>query len=123
MFFVYSITYAVNFINQVKKEKVMKYQITFKATGEVAKFRANDWQSFDSEISYILNYVYAHNAPESDYEIMVDGQVVSLDLAQKAATFARKAWEFKRAETKKPIRVSQGATCLPNTYKTVWINK
>ena len=35
----------------------------------------------------------------------------------------RKAWEFKRAETKKPIRVSQGATCLPNTYKTVWINK
>ena len=107
----------------MKKEKVMKYQITFKATGEIVKFRANDWQSFDSEISYILNYVYTHNAPEADYEIMVNGQVVSLDLAQKAATFARKAWEFKRAETKKPIRVSQGATCLPNTYKTVWINK
>ena len=101
----------------------MKFQITYKSTGEVAKFRANDWQSFDSEISEISRYVYTHNTPESDYEFVVDGQIVSLDLAEKAAKFARKEWEAKRAETKNPIRISVGATCLPNTYRTVWVKK
>ena len=101
----------------------MKYQINFKATGESVKFRANDWQSFDAEVSDILRYVYVHNASETDYEFVVDGQIVSLALAEKAANFARKAWELKRAETKKPIRISVGATCLPNTYKTVWVKK
>ena len=101
----------------------MKFQITYKATGEVAKFRANDWQSFDSEMNSILNYVYTYNTPETDYEFMVDGQVVSLALAEKAAVFARKKWETKRAKTKKLVRISVGATCLPNTFKTVWIKK
>ena len=101
----------------------MKFQITYKATGEVAKFRANQWTHFDSEITDISNYVYTYNTPESDYEFMVDGQVVSLALAEKAANFARKEWEAKRAETKKPVRISVGATCLPNTYRTVWVKK
>jgi hypothetical protein len=101
----------------------MKFQITYKATGEIAQFRANDWQSFDAEINEISNYVYTYNTPETDYKIMVDGQMLSLDLAKKAANFARREWEEKRAETKKPIRINVGATCLPNTYKTVWINK
>jgi hypothetical protein len=101
----------------------MKFQITFKQTGEVAKYRANDWQSFEAEIFHIIRWVSTYNAPETDYEFIVEGKIVNLDLAQKAATFARKAWEHKRAETKKPIRVSQGATCLPNTYRTIWINK
>lgn len=101
----------------------MKYQINFKSTGEIAKFRANDWQSFDSEISEISRYVSTYNTPETDYEFIVDGQVISLDLAEKAANFARKEWEAKRSETKKPVRISVGATCLPNTYKTVWVKK
>ena len=101
----------------------MKFQITYKATGEVAKFRANDWQSFDSEMNSISNYVYTYNTPESDYEFMVDGQVVSLALAEKAANFARKEFETKRLETKKPVRISVGATSLANTYKTVWVKK
>ena len=101
----------------------MKFQITYKATGEVAKFRANQWTDFDAEITGISNYVYTHNTPESDYEFMVDGQVVSLALAEKAANFARNEWEAKRAETKKPVRISVGATCLPNTYRTVWVKK
>ena len=101
----------------------MKFQITFKSTGEVAKFRANQWTDFDSEIRSISNYVYTHNTPESDYEFLVDGQVVSLALAEKAANFARKEWEFKREQTKKPVRISVGSTCLPNTYRTVWVKK
>jgi len=101
----------------------MKYQIKYKATDEVANFRANDWQSFESEIWDILRWVNTFNTPETDFEFMVDGKNISLDLAQKSATFARNEWEAKRAEIKKPIRVSQGATCLPNTYHTIWINK
>jgi len=101
----------------------MKFQITYKATGEVTKFRANDWQSFDSEISEISRYVYVYNTPESDYEFVIDGQILSLALAEKAAVFARSEWEAKRAEIKKPVRISVGATCLSNTYKTVWVKK
>ena len=101
----------------------MKFQITYKATGEVAKYRANDWVSFEAEVWDILRWVNTYNTPETDFEFMVDGKVVSLDLAQKSATFARNEWEAKRAETKKPIRVSQGVTCLPDTYRTIWVNK
>jgi hypothetical protein len=101
----------------------MKYQITFKATGEVANFRANDWQSFEAEVLEISNYVFVYNTSEADYEFLVEGKVVSLDLAMKAANFARNEWLAKRAETKKPIRISQGATNLPNTYKTIWVKK
>lgn len=101
----------------------MKFQITYNATGEVAKFRSNQWTHFAQEIQDISNYVYTYNTPESDYEFVVDGQSVSLALAEKAAVFARNEWEAKRAETKKPIRISVGATCLPNTYRTVWVKK
>jgi hypothetical protein len=101
----------------------MKFQITFKATGEVVKFRSTQWRDFDAEVREISNFVYAYNTPESDYEFVVDGQVVFLALAEKAANFARKEWEAKRAETKKPVRISVGATCLPNTYRTFWVKK
>ena len=101
----------------------MKFQITYKATGEVATFRSTQWRDFDAEVWEISNFVYAYNTPESDYEFVVDGQVVSLVLAEKAANFARKEWEAKRAETKKPVRISVGATCLPNTYRTIWVKK
>ena len=101
----------------------MKFQITYKATGEVAKFRANDWQSFDSEVWDIQRFVSNHYTSESDYEFIVEGKVVNLDLAIKAATFARKEWEYKRSMTKKPVWISQGATALPNTYRQVWVKK
>jgi hypothetical protein len=101
----------------------MKFQITYKATEEVAKFRSTQWRDFDVEVWEISLFVSTYNSPESDFEFMVDGQVVSLALAEKAAIFARKQWEAKRAETKKPVRISVGSTCLPNTYRTVWVNK
>lgn len=101
----------------------MKFKITFNATGEVAKYRANDWQSFEAEVWEVLRFVSAYNTDESAYEFMVDGKVVSLDLAQKAATFARKEWEAKRSMTKKSVWISQGATALPNTYRQVWVKK
>lgn len=101
----------------------MKFQITYKATGEIAKFRANQWRDFESETWDILLWVSHHPITENDYEFVVDGTVVSLDLAQKAATFARKEWEAKRSMIKKQVWISQGATALPNTYRQVWVKK
>jgi hypothetical protein len=99
----------------------MKYQINY-ATGETQKFRKNDWTSFECEIWSIVRYVNC-GMSESDIEILVDGKVVDLQTAIQAASFARKEWELKRAETKKPIRVLIGAANLPSNYHTVWVKK
>jgi hypothetical protein len=99
----------------------MKYQINY-ANGETEKFRKNDWQSFESEVWSISRYVTC-GMSESDVEIFVDGKVVDLQTAMQAASFARKEWELKRSETKKPIRVLIGVANLPSNYHTVWVNK
>ena len=99
----------------------MKYQINY-ANGETEKFRKNDWQSFECEIWSIVRYVNC-GMSESDVEILVDGKVVDLATATQAASFARKEWELKRSETKKPIRVLRGVANLPSNYHTVWVNK
>ena len=97
----------------------MKYVINYK--GEQLKYRANDWQSFEKEAWDIFTWVLHHPEQESEYQFVIDGKVVSLSSAQKAAQLSRKEWEEKRAKTKKPVRISVGATNLPNTYKTVWV--
>ena len=98
----------------------MKYVINYK--GQQLKYRANDWQSFEKEAWDIFTWVLHHPEQESEYQFVIDGKIVSLSAAQKAAQSARKEWEEKRAKTKKPVRISVGATNLPNTYKTVWVN-
>jgi len=99
----------------------MKYQINY-INGETKKFRKNNWTSFESEVWYISLYVNS-GMSESDFEILVDGKIVDLQTAMQAASFARKEWELKRAETKKPIRVLHGVANLPSNWHTVWVNK
>ena len=101
----------------------MKFQITYKATGEVAKFKSNQWKDFEAEVWDILLWVSKYPNTENDYEFVVDNKVVSLDLAQKAATFARKEWEAKRATTHKQItRRKQGTQGnFKNNFETVWV--
>ncbi len=99
----------------------MKYQINY-ATGETQKFRKTDWSSFECEVLSISRYVNC-GMSESDIEIFVDGKIVDLQTAIDAAIFARKEWELKRAETKKPIRVLHGVANLPSNWHTVWVNK
>jgi hypothetical protein len=97
----------------------MKYVINYK--GKQLKYRANDWQSFEKESWDIFVWCLDHPEQEAEYQFVVDGKVVSLSVAHKLAQLARKEWEEKRAKTKKPVRISVGATNLPNTYKTVWV--
>ena len=101
----------------------MKFQINYKRDNKQANYRANQWMDFESEAWDIFRWVLDHPDQESDYEFVVEGKVVNMDLAQKAATHARKEWEAKRATTHKQISVSQGATCLSNTFRKVWVKK
>ena len=97
----------------------MKFIINYKAIDEQRKYRATDWTSFMSDV----HEIYRWDCPESEYEIIVEGKVVNLEDAMKAAADARQAWEDKRASTKRPIRILQGVCNIPSNWRTVWVNK
>jgi len=97
----------------------MKFIVTDKASGEQRKYRATDWSGFENTV----HEIYRFGDPESEIEFIVEGKVVNLDGALKAAASARQAWEDKRELTKRPIRVLIGASSLPSNYRTVWVNK
>jgi hypothetical protein len=63
--------------------------------------------------------------PQTDgyLQTRIDGKIVSLSDAQKAAQKARKEWEAKRATTHKQItRRKQGTQGnFKNNFETVWV--
>jgi hypothetical protein len=97
----------------------MKFIITNNATGEKRKYRATAWTSFENDV----HEIYRFGDPKMEIDFIVDGKVVNLDGAIKAAADARQAWEDKREATKRPIRVLVGASSLPSNWHTVWVNK
>jgi len=97
----------------------MKFIINNAATGEQRKYRATAWSGFETTV----HEIYRFGDPESEIEFIVDGKVITLDGAIKAAASARQAWEDKRASTKRPIRVLVGASGLTSNHHTVWVNK
>ena len=99
----------------------MKYQITYK---EIAQnFRANQWLDVEDELNRLECWLAVHPDTADEFSFSLEGKVVSLAEISNAVSQAREAFYAKRAETKKPIRISQGATNLPNTYITVWVKK
>ena len=99
----------------------MKYQINYK--GKELKYRANDWQSFESEAWDIFVWVLDHPEQESEYQFVVDGKIVSLSDAQKYAKLARKQYEEKRSTTHKQITKRKQGTQgnFKNNFETVWV--
>lgn len=97
----------------------MKFIINYKAIDEQRKYRATDWTGFENDV----HEIYRCDDPESEFEFVVEGKVVNLENAIKAAASARQAWEDKRASTKRPIKVLMGASSLPSNWHTVWVNK
>jgi hypothetical protein len=99
----------------------MKYIINYK--GKQLKYRANEWTHFESEAWDIFVWVLDHPEQESEYQFVIDGKIVSLSDAQKAAQKARKEWEAKRATTHKQItRRKQGTQGnFKNNFETVWV--
>jgi hypothetical protein len=103
----------------------MKFIINYKKHDTQMLYRATDWASFESEVWNICLWVSSNPNDEKDYEFIVEGKILSLDLAQKAATFARKEWEAKRAEKKKQIWVRKQGTHgnTQNNFHQIWVNK
>ena len=91
----------------------MKYRIEL---GDAFRdYRATSVHEFRNDVIY---------APEEDgYSYFVDGKSVSRNDALDAADKAIQAKLDKKSETHKRIRVSIGASNLPNTYVSKWIRK
>lgn len=101
----------------------MKYQITYKESGVVKSYRADQWLDVESDLDDVESWLSVHPDTASEFVFSLNGKVVSRSEICNAVSQARQDFYAKRAETKKPIRISQGATNLPNTYRTVWVKK
>jgi hypothetical protein len=103
----------------------MKFIINYKQLNSQMLFRATDWASFESAVWDICVSVADNPNEENDYEFIVEGRIVNLDLAYKAAIFARKEWEAKRAAKKKQIWVRKQGTFgnTQNNFHKIWVNK
>lgn len=99
----------------------MKFIINYKQ--KQLKYRANDWQSFEAEAWDIFRWVLDHPSQEAEYQFVIDGKIVSLNDAQKAARTARQEWEVKRATTHKQITKRKQGTQgnFKNNFETVWV--
>ena len=78
-------------------------------------YRATAFEEFRTDVIY---------APEAyGYRYFVEGKQVSRADALAACDAAADARWNKKLETHKRVRVSVGATTLPNTYREVWVRR
>jgi hypothetical protein len=96
----------------------MKYMAIQHETQKNVRFRATSYGDFSS----FLDEVCAHNQ-ESAWNYYVENVMVSYEQARLAVDQAFADAKTKKELTHKRVRISQGATCLPNTYKNVWVKK
>lgn len=101
----------------------MKYQITYKESGVVKGYRADQWLDVESDLDDVERWLSVHPDTANEFVFSLNGKNVSRSQICDAVSQARADFYAKRAETKKPVRISVGATCLPNTYRTVWVKK
>ena len=94
----------------------MKYQ--FKNTdGRSQSFRATSFL----DVLDLVNEIEAHE--DSGWSFFIDGVECSMEDIVLHASIKDANRIAKRNETKKQVRISVGATCLANTYRTVWVKK
>ena len=82
------------------------------------RFRATSYGDFSS----FLDSVAQHNE-ENIWNYYVENVLVSFEQARDAVDQAFNDAKTKKESTYKRVKISQGATCLPNTYRTVWVKK
>jgi hypothetical protein len=104
----------------VKKEKVMKYSAVNnqESLPVWVRFRATSYGDFSS----FLDEVEQHNQ-ENIWNYYIENVMMSFEQARNAVNQAFVDAKTKKELTHKLVRISQGATCLPNTYRTIWIKK
>jgi hypothetical protein len=96
----------------------MKYAIKHKKHGYGLTERATGFNNFWNEILPIWS-----NGEEADWAFLLHGKEVSFDEIRAEISNDQKAWKAKKELTHKRVRVSVGATALPNTYRSVWVKK
>ena len=96
----------------------MKYMAIQHETSKNVRFRATSYGDFSS----FLDDVMRHNE-ENIWNYYVENVMVSYDQARSAVDQAFADAKAKKELTHKRVCISVGATCLSNTYKTVWVKK
>ena len=95
----------------------MKFQAIHQ-NGFVIAERATGWANFWNEIVDI-----SIQGEESIWTFLLNKKPVSFDEMREACKDARIASKAKKELTHKRVRISVGATCLPNTYRSIWVKK
>jgi len=96
----------------------MKYMAIQHETQKNVRFRATSYKDFSS---FLDDVMWANE--ENVWNYYVENIMVSYDEARAAVNQAFTDAKTKKELTHKRVRISQGATCLPNTYREVWVKK
>jgi hypothetical protein len=96
----------------------MKYMAIESETQKNVRFRATSYKDFSSFLDDVL---WSHE--ESGWTYYVENTIVSYEQARAAVDQAFADAKAKKELTHKRVRISVGATCLPNTYRSVWVKK
>jgi L-rhamnose mutarotase len=96
----------------------MKYMAIQHHTSKNVRFRATSYGDFSAFLDEV-----AQHEEKNTWNYYVENVMVSYDQAVAAVNQAFDDAKAKKEITHKQVKVSQGATCLPNTYRNVWIRK
>jgi hypothetical protein len=96
----------------------MKYMAIESETQKNVRFRATAYMDFSSFLDDVM-----WSKEESSWNYYVENVMVSYEQARAAVDQAFADAKAKKELTHKRVNISVGATCLPNTYKTVWVKK
>ena len=96
----------------------MKYMAIHHETQKNVRFRATSYGDFSSFLDEIM-----WSNEESGWNYYVENVMVSYEQARAAVDQAFADAKAKKELTHKRVRISVGATCLPNTYRSVWVKK
>ena len=96
----------------------MKYMAIQHKTQKNVRFRATSYKDFSAFLDEIL---WANE--EFGWNYYVENVMVSYYQARFAVDQAFADAKTKKEQTHKRVRISQGATCLPNTFCEVWVKK
>ena len=96
----------------------MKYMAIESKTQKNVRFRATSYKDFSSFLDDVL---WSHE--ESSWTYYVENVMVSYEQARAAVEQDFADSKAKKELTHKRVRISVGATCLPNTYREVWVKK
>jgi hypothetical protein len=96
----------------------MKYMAIEGKTQKNVRFRATSYGDFSAFLDEVM-----WSNEQSSWNYYVENVMVSYEQARAAVDQAFADAKAKKELTHKRVRISVGATCLSNTYRSVWVKK